>query len=189
MGLTSQRPVNLLLMLFIAHFCLPDCGNVLLDAYAACGNDFQRSTIVSLCSSNENGNFCYELHVENLALINNARSCSTRPDQCDYLQLSEGVTRQGCCISVLHDVYKSMGVFGPLEEAYGDCSITLSETRCNNGPLRESSSPPSQPTRPTTRPTAHPPTPPPTGSDDLPRASAVTVVVLLALVFIQIIVM
>ena len=142
--------------------CLPDCGNVYLDAYAACGDDFQRSTIVSLCSSNENGNLCYELHVENLALINNAFSCSTGPQQCDCLQLSEGVTRQGCCINVLHDVYKSMGVFGPLEEAYGDCSITLPETRCNNGPLRDSSPPPSQP---------------------------VAVVVLLALVLIQITVM
>ena len=118
--------------------CLPDCGNVFLDAYAACGDDSQRSTLASLCSSNRNGNLCYELHVENLALISNARSCSGS-GQCNCLQLSEGVTRQGCCINILHDIYKSRGIFGPLEVAYGDCSIALPETRCNNGPLRGSS--------------------------------------------------
>ena len=131
----SQSTINT----FYRTLCIPECGNVFLDSYAACGNDFQRNTLVSLCSSNENGNLCYELFVDNVALNNRAVSCSTNPDGCDCLQLSEGARRQGCCINILHDVAKSTGRFTQLENVYSDCNVGLPGMRCNNSRLRSSS--------------------------------------------------
>ena len=179
--------------------CVPECGDVFLDAYAACGNDFQRNILVSLCSSNENGNLCYEIYVENVALITNAFSCTTNSGQCDCFQLSEGVTRQGCCINVLHDVVRSMGTLGQLEEVYGNCGVALPETNCNNSLLSRSSrlppttepeetNPPTRGPEETNPPTRGPEeTNPCTGSGYLAQASMV--VVLLAVLFIKTIIM
>ena len=65
LSMSSQSTINN----FYRTLCVPDCGDVFLDAYADCGNDFQRNTIVSLCSTNENGSLCYEIYVENAALF------------------------------------------------------------------------------------------------------------------------
>ena len=94
------------------------------------------------------------VHIRAQPLLKTAREC---------LPLSEGVTRQGCCINVIHDFYKSRNTFDPLEEVYSDCNVTLPGTGCNNGPLRNSSLLPGEPTRPPTR--------PPAGGDCLPQAS------------------
>ena len=170
-GLTSQCPVNLLLTVSTAHFV---CLNVVMFFLMRMLLVEMIFTIVSLCSTNENGSLCYKLYVENAVVFNSAYSCSTTPEDCDCLQLSEGVAEQGCCINVIHDFYKSRNMFDPLDEVYSDCNVTLPGTGCNNGPLRNSSLLPGESTRP--------PTSPPAGGDCVPQASLFAVLLSIAFV-------
>ena len=126
--------------------CKPECGNVLLDSYDACGDfDAERRVIVGLCAFNRNGQFCYEIHSDNTALYASALSCSSSPGDCNCIELSEGIRWQGCCINVIHDLVNSLGGIDPLEDVYDDCNIALPRRGCTNSLLRDSSHLPEEP--------------------------------------------
>ena len=128
-------------------FCMPECGNVFLDAYDVCGafeNPEERSYLAGLCGSNDNGNFCYEIFIDSLNLLGSAYSCALNSEECVCGELSEGVRRQGCCVDTLHELVVILDdVFGDFvpEEVYGNCSVSLPEAGCTNSPLSSSSLP------------------------------------------------
>ena len=123
--------------------CVPECGNVILDGYDACGlfeSSYERRYLAALCGSNENGDFCYELFFDSLDLLSTAALCFHGACSCN--SLSEGVGRQGCCIDALNDLVNSMqddlGGFN-LDRVFGNCNI-FPEAGCNNSPLSDSRS-------------------------------------------------
>ena len=121
-------------------FCIPDCGNVVLDAYDACkafDSREQRNFFVGLCGFNENGNVCYELFSESISLITLIMSCTM---DCDCRNISEKVKQQGCCFNDIvngpdDDVFDDLD----LDNVYDECNVTVLETGCNNSTLRSSS--------------------------------------------------
>ena len=126
-------------------FCIPDCGNVVIDALAACGASREvTSLFASLCGSNENGNTCYEIFAGTINLLSSALSCSGGAE-CDCSSISEEVTRQGCCIVAFNANINNLDdeVFGQdfdLNDVYDMCNIDVPERECNNSPLSGSSS-------------------------------------------------
>ena len=130
--------------------CIPDCGNVLLDAYDACGafiSPHERNLLSSLCGLNRNGNFCYEYLIATEAFLTSAAICSIDHDtvECNCPAISQGVEERGCCIGIVHDVLemlKALNFIGDinLNAVYNECNIDVPDTECNNSPLTASSS-------------------------------------------------
>ena len=153
--ITNQSAINI-------HYrtvCIPECGNVVLDAFDDCGVfnieniEGQRSYTAGLCGSNENGSFCYEYISDSGRLIVNADSCS---DECDCDGISEIIQREGCCIDGVNRLDLFDDRFN-LNDAYTKCRISVPDTGCNNSPLR--------------------------GSNSLPRASFISTVAILLVTF------
>ena len=127
---TDQHAINAL----YGTFCIPECGKVFLGAYDACGgfdSQEQRDASASFCGSNEMGKMCYEILVDNIALLNSTLSCSSDPGECDCLELLDGVRRQGCCIIALRDYVHSLGGSVDLD-VYSNCDIDIPGTKCQN---------------------------------------------------------
>ena len=122
-------------------FCIPDCGNVALDAFTACGASREETSLVAgLCGSNENGNTCYEIFAGTVNLLSSALSCSGG-GECDCSSISEEVTRQGCCIVTFNNLDdEDFGQDFDLNDVYDMCNIDVPETECNNSPVSGSSS-------------------------------------------------
>ena len=126
-------------------FCIPDCGNVIIDANDACGeleSPEQKEYLIALCGANKNGSFCYDIFTSGLLLIQTEISCFIDSKSCNCLRISEGVAEQGCCINAHQDFFNSLDKvnYNP-GEVYGACNIDL-PAGCNNSPLQTSSSPP-----------------------------------------------
>ena len=125
-------------------FCIPDCGNVVLDAFVDCGiSREERNTAAGLCGSNENGDTCYELISGGVDLLINALSCAQQTE-CNCGSILEEVERQGCCIVDINDHInrQSDSLFGvdfDLGEVYDNCNVDVPERGCNNSPLSGSS--------------------------------------------------
>jgi hypothetical protein len=130
--------------------CIPECGNVLLEAYDACGafiSRDERSLLSSLCGINRNGNFCYEYLIATEALLTTAAICSIDHDavECNCPAIAEGIEVRGCCIGIVHDlleILKALNFIGDvnLDAVYNDCNVDVRERECNNSPLTASGS-------------------------------------------------
>ena len=124
-------------------FCIPACGNALVDASDACGafdSPEEKEYLVALCGANKNGDFCYEIFVNSTLLIQAEVSCSIDSENCSCLRISEGVAEQGCCINAHQDFINSLDNFNYNPgEVYGACNTDL-PARCNNSLLETSSS-------------------------------------------------
>ena len=125
--------------------CVPDCGNVVIDVFVACGSSREDgNAVAALCGSNDNGDTCYELLPGSIDLLGNALSCSAGTG-CDCASISEEVRRQGCCIVSVNDNINRLddSVFGEdfdLNEVYDNCNVNVPESECNNSPLSGSGS-------------------------------------------------
>ena len=125
--------------------CIPDCGNVVIDAFTACGASREETrSAAALCGSNENGNTCYEIFAGTVNLLNSALMCSIGTG-CDCSSISEEVTRQGCCIVNYNEIInnlddEALGQDFDLNDVYDMCNIDVPERECNNSPLSGSSS-------------------------------------------------
>ena len=123
--------------------CVPECGDVLLDAYEDCGlfnSPDDRKYLAALCGSNGNGDFCYELFLDSMVFLSAAVPCF--PGTCNCNSLSEGVGRQGCCIDALTDLVNTMAddLHGfSLDRVYSECNIAP-VAGCDNSPLSGSTS-------------------------------------------------
>lgn len=131
-------------------FCIPECGDVLIDAYNDCGvfdGPEDEEYAVALCGANQNGDFCYEIFTDNVNLFLTSLSCyrnytvaTSRRCDCQS-ELAEGVAEQGCCIDALHDFVNTLDLSGYMaEDVYDVCNVNLPVEGCNNSPLRTSSS-------------------------------------------------
>ena len=123
-------------------FCIPDCGNVVIDAFTACGASREETNFfAALCGSNANGGTCYEIFAGTINLLSNALSCSGGAE-CDCSSISEEVTRQGCCIVNFNENLddEDLGQDFDLNDVYDMCNIDVPERECNNSPLSGSSS-------------------------------------------------
>ena len=117
--------------------CMPECGNVAIDAYNDCGIfDFYEIFVtgvkeftVGLCGTNENGDVCYQMYGDALHLVIDELSCDC---SCQSL-LSNGISQQGCCINIYHDLRADNRVFDA-RELYDACSIALPDD-CNNSTI------------------------------------------------------
>ena len=143
--------------------------NVVHDAYNDCG---VFSTLlpgtkvlnVGLCSTDENGDFCYQNYGDAIELLQSESSCYdtyTISGQCTCCSvLLGGISEQGCCINMYHDFIFGLGTanYSP-RELYAVCNVDL-PADCNNstlGPNLPVTIPPTtRPTRPATRPTDRP---------------------------------
>ena len=125
--------------------CMPECGNVVIDAFIACGASREDgNTVAAFCGSNDDGDTCYEIYSGSIDLLGNALSCSAETG-CDCGSISEEVRRQGCCIVALNDNVNRQddSVFGEdfdLNKVYANCNIDVPERGCNNSPLSGGSS-------------------------------------------------
>ena len=130
--------------------CSPECGNVLLDVYDACGayvTPHERNLMANLCGSNHNGNFCYELLLETRALINTAARCTIDHEAvtCNCPAITKGVEARGCCMDIVNnllEMLKALEFVGDLDldAVYDDCNVNVPKRGCNNSPLTASSS-------------------------------------------------
>ena len=149
--------------------CIPECGNVLLDAYSACGafiSRDERNLLSSLCGFNRNGNFCYEYLIATENLLRSAAICAIDHDtvECNCPAISQAVGERGCCIGIVHDLLemlKALNFIGDvnLNTVYDECNINVPDTECNNSPL--------------------------SGSSSLPRTSYITAVVIVLAVLVK----
>ena len=124
-------------------FCIPDCGNVLIDANNVCGafdSPEEKKYLIALCGANKNGGFCYDIFASSLLLIQTEVSCFIDSKSCNCSRISEGVAEQGCCINAHQDFINSLDNFDYNPgEVYGACNVDL-PAGCNNSPLQTSSS-------------------------------------------------
>ena len=130
--------------------CIPECGNVLLDVYDACGafiTHHERTLMANLCGSNHNGSYCYESLLETRALLNIAARCTIDHDAitCNCSAISVGAEALGCCIAVgnnLIELWKAIDFVGDLDldAVYADCKIDVPKRGCDNSLLTASGS-------------------------------------------------
>lgn len=125
-------------------FCIPECGNVIIDAYNDCGyfeliglsgvDDF----LIGLCGTNQNGDFCYERYGDAIDLVSSEESCYgdyLATDECNCRSvLLDGVEEQGCCLDAYHDFFNDNDGFVKADELYDACNVDL-PTGCNNSPI------------------------------------------------------
>ena len=127
-------------------FCIPECGDVVLDAYKACGY-FDVSLLpgiekftTSLCGTNKNGDKCYRHYANASSLYNFVVSCfnyQSRYSACRptcISQISGNVSEQGCCFDVYYNLISDAD---DSREIYGVCSSNIpTDTECkNNSPI------------------------------------------------------
>ena len=124
-------------------FCMPECGNTLLQIYRECGtfNEFPGlyDYVIGLCATNSNGDRCYEHTVANFRhLITTETSCSgtyERTGRCTCRSvLTSAVKEMGCCINVLQDFYESISSNLDNSNLYRACGVSIPGD-CNNSPI------------------------------------------------------
>ena len=178
-------PAQLQAVITLAYnsFCIPECGNIILDAYNDCGIfdallPGSEELYIGLCGTNQNGDLCYKIYSDAIELITSEAFCYVTyatSNQCSCQSvLLEGISQQGCCINLYHDFRSDAGItdYYP-RELYDGCSVTL-PTDCNNSNVGTelvtslpthppTNSPTNDPTNsptnnPTNRPTSNSPT-------------------------------
>ena len=120
--------------------CIPECGDVILDAYNDCGvfDVFpgEEKYFIGGCGKNQNGDFCYEIFSDAIDLFDTELSCDTSMGTCScQSELSAGITNQGCCIDAYHSLFESVDIstYNP-GSLYSACDVNLPKG-CNNSPL------------------------------------------------------
>ena len=128
-------------------FCMPECGNTLLQIYRECGtfDEFPGfyDYVIGLCATNSNGDRCYEHTVANFRhLITTETSCSgtyERTGRCTCRsELTSAVEEFGCCINVFQDFYESISSHFDNSNLYRACGVSIPGD-CNNSPIGSSS--------------------------------------------------
>ena len=145
LGTTDTSDLQNVANVIYRTFCVPECGNVILQAYDDCGvfenlmpsRANYKEIIVSLCGTNHNGDTCYQMYGDAIAFAGSEVSCydSFRESgdcSCRSI-LTEGVSEQGCCINIYHDLDIAFGIYNP-RELYESCNVTL-PSDCSNSPL------------------------------------------------------
>ena len=165
-------------------FCIPECGNIILDAYNDCGvfdtllpgsEDF----FIGLCGTNQNGDLCYQIYSDTVELITSESFCyatyATSSECTCQSILLEGVSQQGCCINAFHKFRSDAEItdYNP-RELYDDCNVAL-PMDCDNSQFGTEVVPTDRPTssptntltnRPTSSPTNNPTNRPTTNPTD-----------------------
>ena len=120
--------------------CIPECGDVILDAYNDCGVfdvlPGEEKYFIAVCCKNQNGDFCYEIYSDAIDLFVTEISCDTSMGTCScQSELSAGITNQGCCIDAYHSLFESVDIstYNPVS-LYSACDASLPKG-CNNSPL------------------------------------------------------
>ena len=127
-------------------FCIPECGDVVLDAYKACGYlsvslfpGIEKFT-TSLCSTNENGDKCYRHYADAMSLHNFELSCYNYYTQyrtcrpiCES-EISRNVSEQGCCFNVYYNLISGLpDADDSRRNIYDICNYNLpTVTECKN---------------------------------------------------------
>ena len=131
-------------------FCMPECGNVIIQANEDCGvfneSPWVKDLLVGICSTNAKDQPCYNFFFDYITFFNETElECyvfSKLKESCDCKgELSPVVDELGCCITVYHDA-----LMEAVEEADSDipykpeelyteyCDVDLPRG-CNNSPL------------------------------------------------------
>ena len=126
-----------------SSFCIPQCGNVIQDVYEDCGYfdvtiRGNERLLAGLCGTNENGEVCYTLYSDAIDQIRSERDCyvdnrATGQCTCRPLLVS-GVSEQGCCIDVYHDLVSVQSNDYNPSGLYSTCNVDRPED-CNNSPI------------------------------------------------------
>ena len=145
---------------YYSTFCIPECGNVIIDAYNDCGigtGEFSLPVyvdfLIGLCGTNKNGEKCYQKYGDAIDLLINVTYCYfdyTANDVCNCRsELLEAVREQGCCHNVYHDFNHIWQAHIIADDLYDACNVDL-PTGCNNSPITAGNSPTAADNRPTT---------------------------------------
>ena len=126
-----------------SSFCIPQCGNVIQDVYEDCGYfdvtlPGNERFLAGLCGTNENSEVCYTLYIDAINQISSERDCyvnNRTTGQCTCLSLLvSGVSEQGCCIDVYHDLVSVQSNGYNPSGLYSTCNVDRPED-CNNSPI------------------------------------------------------
>ena len=129
---------------FYSTFCIPECGDVVVDAYNDCGiGDGEFSVhvnfLIGLCGTNQNGEKCYQKYGYAINLIFDVAYCYgdyTDNNACNCRsELVEAVKELGCCHNIYHDYVNYLWQDQiKADELYDACNVDL-PTGCNNSPI------------------------------------------------------
>ncbi len=139
-------------------FCLPNCGQVLIDAWESCGalEDAVVSSfahlLAGMCGSNDD-RFCYNDFNPLVGFLNGAINCTREyfaTGQCSSFCSTgarDAVQTYGCCVNVILDFESSLNdqvdfrtsvtgryTNGQFNKVFSECG-TERPPRCTNNPL------------------------------------------------------
>ena len=177
-------------------FCVPECGNVVNDAYRRCQvySNLPPGTEdlnVALCGKKETGISCYLLYGRGLDLITTESQCYNTYASTDVCtcrsQISAGVAEQGCCLDAYHDFIEGLSNTYNPNSLYSACNVDVPRG-CNNSPLSTAATTqPTTPNRPTTQATTQATTPNrPTASADSSASEPVLAAITTILIVVSI---
>ena len=124
-------------------FCVPECGNALMNLYEDCGvfdtTPALKDYFIGLCATNKHGDVCYEHYVSSITWIVQGITCSSLnkySDTCSCKsKLDTAIETIGCCVNVYEDyLIPSSNGFYSSSALYADCNAQAPEN-CNNSPI------------------------------------------------------